>query len=63
MNSHKNARLTRLGRAHLIRQIADIGLKAAAGQAGISTRRAHIWRKRWHDCGPDGLCDRSSRPA
>jgi transposase InsO family protein len=63
MNSHKNARLTRLGRVHLIRQIADIGLKAAAGQAGISTRRAHIWRKRWHDCGPDGLCDRSPRPA
>lgn len=63
MNSHKNARLTRLGRVHLIRQIADIGLKAAAGQAGISTRRAHIWRKRWHDWGPDGLCDRSSRPA
>jgi hypothetical protein len=56
MNSHKNARLTRLGR---VQQIVAMGMSAAAGQAG-SVRRAHTWRKRWHDCGPDGLCDRSS---
>ncbi|MBI5437188.1 MAG: hypothetical protein HY937_08810 [Nitrosomonadales bacterium] len=30
MNSHKNARLTRSGRVHMIEQIARIGLKVAA---------------------------------
>jgi transposase InsO family protein len=62
MNSHKNARLTRLGRVHMIEQVARIGLKAAANQAGISTRRARIWHRRFEDVGADGLCDRSSRP-
>lgn len=63
MNSHKNARLTRLGRVHLMQQIACIGLEAAASAAGISKRRAYIWRSRWNDFGEQGLCDRSSRPA
>lgn len=63
MNSHKNARLTRLGRVHLVQQIARVGLEAAASQAGISKRRAYIWRSRWNDSGEQGLCDRSSRPA
>jgi transposase InsO family protein len=63
MNSHKNARLTQLGRVHLIQQIARIGLEAVASQAGISKRRAYIWRSRWNDSGKQGLCDRSSRPA
>jgi len=62
MNSHKNARLTHLGRAHMIDQIARIGLKAAAAQAGISTRRAREWHRRFNEAGADGLCDRSSRP-
>lgn len=62
MNSHKNARLTRLGRVHLMAQIAKVGLNAAAGQAGISVRRARVWRNRWQALGEDGLCDRSSRP-
>lgn len=62
MNSHKNARLTRLGRAHMIEQIARIGLKAAADQAGISTRRAKEWHRRFNEVGAEGLCDRSSRP-
>lgn len=62
MNSHKNARLTRLGRVHMIEQIARIGLKAAADQAGISTRRARVWHRRFGEAGADGLCDRSSRP-
>ena len=62
MNSHKNARLTPLGRVHLMRQIIRIAPKATAAQARISTRRAHTWRKRWHDCGTGGLCSRSSRP-
>ena len=63
MNSHKNARLTRLGRVHLMQQIAHIGLEAAARQVGISKRRAYIWHKRWNEWGEAGLCDRSSRPA
>jgi transposase InsO family protein len=63
MNSHKNARLTRLGRVHLMQQIARIGLEAAADQVGISKRRAYIWHKRWNEWGEAGLCDRSSRPA
>jgi hypothetical protein len=62
MNSHKNARLTRLGRVRMLEQITKVGLKAAAGQAGISVRRARMWRKRWGESGEDGLCDRSSRP-
>jgi transposase InsO family protein len=43
-------------------QIAKVGLGAAAGQAGISVRRAQVWRNRWQESGEDGLCDRSSRP-
>ena len=62
MNSRKNARLTRLGRARLMQQIAHIGLKAAAAQAGISMRRAQVWQKRWGDADMAGLCDRSSCP-
>jgi transposase InsO family protein len=63
MNSHKNARLTRLGRVHLMQQIARLGLEAAARQVGISKRRAYIWHKRWNELGGAGLCERSSRPA
>lgn len=62
MNSHKNARLTRLGRVHMIEQIDRIGLQAAADQAGISVRRAREWRRRFDELGADGLFDRSSRP-
>ena len=63
MNSHKNARLTQSGRVHLMQQVTRFGLKAAAAFAGISVRRAYIWRSRWRECGPEGLYDRSSRPA
>ena len=38
MNGHKNARLTRSGRVHMIGQIARIGLKAAAEQASSHAR-------------------------
>ena len=62
MNSHKHARLTPLGRVHMIEQIARIGLKAAAHQAGISTRRARVWHSRFSEAGTENLCDRSSRP-
>lgn len=62
MNSHKNARLTRLGRVHMMEQIANVGIKAAASQAGISVRRAQVWQKRWDASDAGSLCDRSSRP-
>ncbi|OGS94699.1 MAG: integrase [Gallionellales bacterium RIFCSPLOWO2_02_FULL_57_47] len=62
MNSHKNARLTSLGRAHLIKQVDRLGLHVAAAQAGISTRRAREWRRRFDEYGKDGLSDRTSRP-
>lgn len=62
MNSHKNARLTPLGRAHMIKQIGRIGLPCAAEQAGISPRRAREWLRRHNELGEDGLYDRPSRP-
>jgi transposase InsO family protein len=63
MNSHKNARLTFEGRKLLIKRIAVMGLMPAAEAAGISTRTARKWRKRFEQEGVDGLMDRSSRPA
>lgn len=62
MNSHKNARLTPLGRTHMIEQITRIGLETAARQAGLSSRRAKEWRSRFNRVGAEGLHDRSSRP-
>jgi transposase InsO family protein len=62
MNSHKNARLTAKGRAHLIEQIAWLGLEEAARRAGISARRARLWQQRARAEGKDALADRSSRP-
>lgn len=62
MNSHKNARLTAKGRAHLIEQIALLGLPEAARRAGISARRARIWLQRAAAEGTENLTDRSSRP-
>lgn len=62
MNSHKNARLTAKGRAHLVDQIALVGLPEAAHRAGISARRARIWQQRALAGGRDVLADRSSRP-
>lgn len=62
MNSHKNARLTPLGRAHMIEQSTRTGLPAAAAQAGISLRRAKEWRRRFVEQGAEALFDRPSRP-
>lgn len=62
MNSHKNARLTAKGRAHLIEQIALLGLEEAARRVGISSRRARIWKQRATEESQNALADRSSRP-
>jgi hypothetical protein len=45
-NIHKNASMTPKGRAHLVREIDRIGLKAAAAAAGLSTRTARKWQRR-----------------
>ncbi len=58
MNTHKNASMTPKGRAHLVREIDRIGLKPA----GLSTRTAAKWRRRFILHGVAGLADRSSRP-
>lgn len=62
MNSHKNARLTAKGRAHLVEQIDLVGLPEAAHRVGISSRRARIWQQRATAEGRGALADRSSRP-
>ena len=63
MNTHKNASLTPKGRAHLVAQIALVGLMPAAEAAGISARTARKWQRRFVAEGVAGLLDRSSRPA
>jgi transposase InsO family protein len=62
MDAHKNASLTPKGRAHLVSEIARIGLIPAAEAAGISTRTARKWQRRFAAEGTAGLLDRSSRP-
>ena len=62
MNVHKNASMTPKGRAHLVEQIALVGLTPAASAAGVSPRTARKWRDRHAAQGPAGLHDRSSRP-
>ena len=62
MNIHKNARLTRHGRAHLVEQVASLGVGSAADAAGVSTRTVYKWRQRFNTGGLAALHDRSSRP-
>jgi len=64
MNTHKNARLTVHGRALLVRRVVEYGLRVeeAAQAAGVSTRTAYKWLKRYREEGPGGLHNRSSRP-
>ena len=62
MNIHKNASMTPKGRAHLVKEIARIGLKPAAAAAGLSARTARKWQQRYVQEGCGGLFDRSSRP-
>jgi len=64
MNLHKHARLTPSGRALLVRRIlAGLRVEEAAKAAGVSTRTAYKWLRRFRDEGEAGLSDRSSRPA
>jgi transposase InsO family protein len=64
MNSHKNARLTALGRAELVRRVLDLGQPArqVAASLGVCTKTVRKWVARFEAEGGAGLGDRSSRP-
>jgi transposase InsO family protein len=64
MNVHKNARLTLLGRARLVKRVVEQGdtPAAAAAAAGVSLRTAYKWLARYRAEGRAGLFDRCSRP-
>lgn len=63
MNIHKNARLTPLGREHLVQSVLGGQTPQAAAQAaGVCPRTVHKWVARFKAEGAAGLADRSSRP-
>ena len=62
-NPHKNARMTPLGRAEMVRRIlGGQPLAIVAAGFGISERTARKWLARYRKEGPAGLENRSSRP-
>lgn len=64
MNVHKNARLTPLSRAELVRRVLDEGPtpKATATAFGVDVKTVRKWVERFRSHGAAGLVDRSSRP-
>lgn len=64
MNVHKNARLTALSRAELVRRVMEGGQTATtvAAAFGVDVKTARKWVKRYRSEGSAGLSDRSSRP-
>jgi len=61
--SHRNARLTPLGRLLLVERIrAGMPVAHAAKAMGVSRQCAYKWLRRFDAEGDDGLRDRSSRP-
>jgi transposase len=64
MNSHKNARLTALGRAELVHRVVDPGQLArqVAAALGVCVKTVRKWVGRFEAEGVAGLCDRPSRP-
>lgn len=63
MNIHKNARLTPLGREHLVKAVLEGQTPEAAGRAaGVCARTVRKWVARFKAEGIAGLRDRSSRP-
>src|SRR5690606_35025178 len=63
--SHANAQLTPAGRLRLARLVVDRGwpLRRAAERRNCSVTTAKRWADRYREHGPDGMVDRSSRPA
>ncbi len=64
MDIHKNARLTPLLRAELVKVVVEHGftLNRAAARFNVSAKTAAKWVRRYREGGADSLCDRSSRP-
>ncbi len=64
MNSHKNARLTALGRAELAHRVLVEGQTAnqVAASFGVCVKTVRKWVTRFEAEAAAGLCDRSSRP-
>ena len=63
MNMHKNARLTPLGREHLVKAVVNGQTpEAAARAARVCPRTVRKWVARYRSEGLAGLTDRSSRP-
>ena len=63
MDVHKNARLTPLGREHLVKLVRSEQTPKAAGEAvGVCPRTVRKWVDRYTSEGLAGLQDRSSRP-
>jgi transposase InsO family protein len=64
MGVHKNARLTPLGRAELVRRVLveDQAPSAVAEDMGVCERTVRKWIKRYEVGGETGLADRPSRP-
>jgi len=62
--SHRNARLTPLGRRLLVERVRVQGMPVAhvAKAMGVSRQCAHRWVRRFDEEGVGGLEDRSSRP-
>jgi transposase InsO family protein len=63
MNIHKNARLTPLGRDHIVRAVESGQAPKVVGEAaGVCPRTVRKWVDRYRREGLAGLRDRSSRP-
>ena len=63
MDIHKNARLTPLGREHLVRMVLGGQTpQAAAIAGGVCPRTVFKWLRRYREGGREALRDRSSRP-
>ena len=63
-NPHKNARMTPLGRAEMVRRMVEERrpVHEVAAGFGINQRTVRKWLSRWRAEGPAGLQNRSSRP-
>jgi transposase InsO family protein len=63
MDMHKNARLTPLGREHMVRMVLSGQTPQAVSAAvGVCPRTVRKWLERYQHEGVAGLQDRSSRP-
>ncbi len=63
MDIHKNARLTPLGREHLVKMVLSGQTPQAVSEAvGVCPRTVRKWVERFEQEGLAGLHDRSSRP-